>query len=103
MNQSQINTINKAGQRGRKQGNTANNKLKQTVFTESPFETLGRHVDPAHSDATSHEKPVLPKRTQNLNPYQGSPLGKCWRTGNLKFPRQLHGAPRDFSFPIAGG
>ena len=34
---------------------------------ESPFQTLGRHVDHAHSDATCHEKPVLPERTQNLN------------------------------------
>ena len=35
---------------------------------ESPFETLERHDDHAHSDLNSHEKPVLPKRTQNLDP-----------------------------------
>ena len=34
---------------------------------ESPFETLGRHIDPTHSDATSHEKPVLAKRMQKLD------------------------------------
>ena len=35
--------------------------------------------------------------------YQRSSLGKSRATGNLKFPRQLHGAPRDFSLPLAGG
>ena len=35
---------------------------------ESPFEAQGRHVDPAHSDATSDETPVLPKWMQNLDP-----------------------------------
>ena len=68
IHQNQIDTINKALQRGRKEGRTVKNKLRQTVSTEIPFETLGRHVDPAHSDETSHEKPVLPKRTQNLDP-----------------------------------
>ena len=69
---------------------------------ESPFEKLGRHVDPAHFDATSHENPVLPKWTQNWVFYQGSPLGISRKTGVLKFPRQLPGAPRGFSFPLAG-
>ena len=35
---------------------------------ESPFETLEWHVNDAHSGAISHAKPVLPKRTQNLDP-----------------------------------
>ena len=35
---------------------------------EGPFEILERHDDHAHSDATTHEKLVLPKRTQNLDP-----------------------------------
>ena len=35
---------------------------------ESPFELMERHDDHAHSDETFHEKPVLPKRTQNLDP-----------------------------------
>ena len=81
-------------QKGKRE--TAIKKLKQTVSMENPFEILGRH-------AKFHEKPVLPKRTQNLILYQGSPLGTSWRLGNLKFLRQLHGAPRDFSFPLAGG
>ena len=33
-----------------------------------PFETLGRHVDHAHSDETSHETRVLPELTKNLDP-----------------------------------
>ena len=36
------------------------------VSMESPFEILERHDDHAHSDATSHEKLGLLKRTQNL-------------------------------------
>ena len=36
------------------------------VSMESPFELLLRHDDHAHSDATSHEKLVLPMWTQNL-------------------------------------
>ena len=35
---------------------------------ESPFERLERHDDHAHSDETSHEKLVLPKRTHSLGP-----------------------------------
>ena len=46
---------------------TPNFKLQQMVSMESSFETLGRHVDHAHSNATSHKKPVQSKRTQNLN------------------------------------
>ena len=42
---------------------------------ESPFEILGRHADPAHCDVTSHEKLVLPKRTQNSDPLPGIASG----------------------------
>ena len=35
---------------------------------ERPFEILARHDVPTHSDATSHEKPVMPKRTQKSDP-----------------------------------
>ena len=65
--QNQNNSINKAVQRGTKEWNTAKYKLQQIVSTEGPFETLGRHVDHAYSDATSRGKHVLPKRTQNLD------------------------------------
>ena len=43
-------------------------KLQQIVSMESPIETLEQHADHAHSDATSHEKPVLPEWRQNLDP-----------------------------------
>ena len=43
-------------------------KLQKIVSMESPIGTLQRHNDHALSDATSREKLVLPKGTQNLDP-----------------------------------
>ena len=48
---------------------------------EIPFERVERHDDHAHSDETSHEKLVLPKRKQNLGPLlniaSGDPKLNC--------------------------
>ena len=46
-----------------------------TVSMESPFETLERHDDHAHSGETSREKLVLPKQTQKWGPLLRSALG----------------------------
>ena len=48
----------------------------KTVSMESPFEKIERHDDHAHIDETSHEKLVLPKRTQNLGPLLKIDSGK---------------------------
>ena len=56
-------------------GKIANTKLRRTVSMESPIEILRRHIGPAHSDATSNEKPVLPKRTQNSDPLPNKASG----------------------------
>ena len=58
-----------------REGTQRNIKLQRIVSMESPFETLGPHDDHAHSDATSHEKPLLPKRTQNLGLLPGMAYG----------------------------
>ena len=65
LHQNQINTKNNAVQQGRKEEKTVNNKLEQSDSMDSPFEMLGRHFDPAHFDAISHETSVLPNWTQN--------------------------------------
>ena len=103
IHQTQIKTINKAVQRARKEGNTAKKNFHQIVSMESPFEILGWKVDPSHSDATSHEKPVLPKWTQNLNSLSWIASGDYRGTGNLKILRQLRGAPRIFFFSACWG
>ena len=95
--------MHKAVERSKKRGKEEILKLQKTVSKESPFETLERLDDHAHSDATFHEKLGLLKRSQNLGPLLRFDSGAGWRTLDFKSPRQLHWAPGDFSPSLAGG
>ena len=93
---------NEAVQRGKKRGTQQNINYSKLSLRKAHLKNWG-----------STSLPPTPTRLPTINLccqsgrktwilYRRSALGTNWRTGNLKFPRQLHGAPRDLSFPFAG-